>query len=222
MKDEYCIYYDHDTGEEFKALPGQDCNGNGQLRAHTAPNSWMEECMRCAGRGYIRRQKSKPIKEEKKGMNYSTAVMLINDNIRAVRVSYEVKQDGIGIRPFVMFKTLDHTINVGDMVVVPTDTRHKKTVVRVEEVDAEVDFESDIPVQWVVGKVESDDFNNILIEEQKWIDQFKAAEKHSKKKELKKKVFEFVDEESMEKLKISNMSDVTTLEAPIVPADDKA
>lgn len=74
-------------------------------------------------------------------MNYSTAVMLFNPEIRAISVSYEKDEKGAGKKPFYTYKTLDKTIEKGDLVVVPTDTRHEFTVVRVEEVDVEVDYE---------------------------------------------------------------------------------
>lgn len=138
-------------------------------------------------------------------MNYSTAVMLINQNIRAIKVSYEVGIDGKGKTPFIMFKTLDKTVAVGDYVVIPTTTRQNMTVVRVEEVDVEVDFESGTEIQWIVDKVNSDDNKNILQEEQKWIEALKASEKRRKREEIKKNMLEMYQDDGIEKLPIASM-----------------
>lgn len=144
-------------------------------------------------------------------MNYSTAVMLINQNIRAVLISYETDKDGKGIRPYTMFKTLDRSIKVGDLVVVPTDTRHKNTVVRVEEVDVDVDFESPVKVDWIAAKVDMSSYVNIQIEESKWIDALKASEKRRKREDIKKNMLEMYDE-GIEKLPIAKMEGVTAIE----------
>ena len=93
-------------------------------------------------------------------MNYSTAIFLISDDARGVLVSYETDSDGKGVKPFVLVKTLDKSISVGDHVVVETDTRHRMTVCRVEEVDAEPDFDSDQYIKWIVGTIRVQDFNH--------------------------------------------------------------
>lgn len=91
-------------------------------------------------------------------MNYSTAVMLINPNIRAIKAIYE--PDSVDLAGKVVragqryiFKTLDPSIIKGDLIVVPTTTRHGFTVVKVEEVDVEIDFEASIELKWIVDKV---------------------------------------------------------------------
>ncbi len=134
-------------------------------------------------------------------MNYSTAVMLLNQNIRAIHTVYEEETE-TRKQPRTTFKTLDTTIEVGDLVVIPTDTRHKMTVVKVVGVDVDVDFESTTPVQWVISKVATDAHKTILSEEQKWIETIKASEK---REEFKKNMLEMFQEDGIEQLAIANM-----------------
>ena len=70
-------------------------------------------------------------------MNYSTAIFLINNHARALKVTYED-----GANPEIV-KTLDQTIKLDDYVVVETDTRHKMTVVKVVETDVDFDLEEE-------------------------------------------------------------------------------
>lgn len=137
-------------------------------------------------------------------MNFTTAVMLLNQNISAIHTIYEEETEQRR-QPRTTFKTLDTTIQVGDFVVIPTDTRHKMTVVKVVGVDVDVDFESQTPVQWVISKVNMDAHNTILSEEQKWIETIKASEKRRKREELKKNMLEMFHEDGIEQLAIANM-----------------
>ncbi len=121
-------------------------------------------------------------------MNLSTAVFLINDNARAVLVTYEA-HDGA---PRTMFKTFDKSIKVDDFVVVPTDTRHKLTVCKVVAVDVDVDFDSSTQVAWLVGKVNLADVNQIKEQEEKAIEAIKAAEKLKKRRELQNSMNELL------------------------------
>lgn len=113
-------------------------------------------------------------------MNYSTAVFLINKNARAISATYE-SGDG-AVRT--VFKTLDASIKVGDFVIVPTDTRHKMTVVKVVEADVDVDFDSTIQMQWIVGTVDRKAFETTLSQEGDAITKIKSAELRKKRTEL--------------------------------------
>ena len=144
--------------------------------------------------------------------NYSTAVMLFNPNIRAIKVSYETKEENKN-RAFYTYKTLDETIQVGDYVVVPTDTRHGMTVCKVEEVDIEIDFEDNTQIKWLVDRVASESYEKILEDEKVWIDQMKAAQKRKQREELKKSMMEMYQDEGLEKASIVNMGGVPAIEA---------
>lgn len=124
-------------------------------------------------------------------MNYSTAIFLVNANVRAVLTSYETP-DPVTNKPtgkLTMYKTTDRTVKPGDMVLVPTTTRHKMTVVRVEEVDVEVDLESGVQVDWLIGHAPNRDaYNALVTTEADGIAQIKSAEKKAKQDELRAKL----------------------------------
>lgn len=144
-------------------------------------------------------------------MNYSTAVMLINQNIRAIKTIYE-PDTNTHKQTRTTFKTLDNSIAVGDYVVVPTDTRHGKTVVLVTEVDVDVDFESSVVVEWVIDKISTEQNQKILDEEVKWIEALKASEKRRKREEIKKSMLEMYQDDGIEKLPIANMQSPAAIE----------
>lgn len=145
-------------------------------------------------------------------MNYSTAVLLINPRIRAIETAYEKDTEGRKA-PRSIFKTLDASIKEGDYVIVPTDTRHSKTVVLVTGVDIDIDFESSVQVGWVIDRVNTADHDKIQTEEKKWIEQIKAAEKRRKREEIKKSMLDMYQDEGIEKMAIANMSGITAIEA---------
>lgn len=113
--------------------------------------------------------------------NPSTAVFLINDNVRAIMATYE---DGDNA-PRTMFKTLDPTIDEDDIVIVPSTTRHKFTTCKVVEVDVDVDFSSPVQVQWIVGKVDLRDHQEILRMEKEALRTIRSAEIRREKEKLK-------------------------------------
>lgn len=146
-----------------------------------------------------------PKKERKQGMNLSTAVFLINDDARAVMVTYEEGDRATRT----MFKTFDKNLKVDDFVVVPTNTRHHMTVCKVVEVDVEVDFDNDVQVDWIIGRVEKANFDDIKKQEESAINAIRAAEKLKKRKELS---------ESMKALLTETGKDVKLLS--IGPSED--
>ncbi len=134
-------------------------------------------------------------------LNYSTAVMLFDERIRAVNTIYKpdaVNADGTSKRNEVrtMYKTLDHSIKKGDLVVVPTEPhhRHGATVVMVDEVDVEVDFDSQVQVKWIVAKVDDAPYIQTLADEEKWIAQIKASETRKKRENIRANMKEMLAE----------------------------
>ena len=113
-------------------------------------------------------------------MNYTTAIFLINKDVRAVLVNYEPNAPD----KLCMFKTLDKTIKKDDYVIVPTHTRHNMTVSKVIEVDVDVDFDSTAPVEWIVAKVDRSQYEVTLSQEGDAIAVIKSAEKTKKRNEL--------------------------------------
>lgn len=121
-------------------------------------------------------------------MNYSTAIFLINSDVRAVAVSYETDHEGKGKRPFTTFKTFEDDIVEGDYVVIPTGTRHDMTVARVEEVDVEIDLESSAQMHWIVDRVDTTARNRVEAQEAEAIAKIKSAEKRAKQDQLREKL----------------------------------
>lgn len=123
--------------------------------------------------------------------NYSTAVFLINKNVRCVLVTYQTDEDpefkGTNRKPKrEPFKTFDKAIKVGDYAVVPTDTRHCMTVVKVVEVDVPVDFDNPTQMNWIVGTVHRDDFDVTRSREDQAIKAIQRAQAKRREDELRK------------------------------------
>lgn len=135
-------------------------------------------------------------------MNYSTAIFLVNKDVRAVAVSYDRSSDGKGVAPFTTFKTLDRSVAVGDMVVIPTDTRHMMTVGRVEETDVEIDFDSGVQIKWLIDKVDPTVHAGLVAQEGEAIQAIKSAEARSKREELARKLL--ADNPDLQGLSIVN------------------
>lgn len=114
-------------------------------------------------------------------MNYSTAIFLINANARALLCTYEA-EDAAKRQ---MFKTFDASIKVGDFVIVPTDTRHKMTVCKVTDVDADIDFDSPAQIGWIIGKVDRSGYETTMSQEGDAIAAIKSAERTKKRNELR-------------------------------------
>ena len=124
-------------------------------------------------------------------MNYSRAIFLISDEVRAVYVTYEADEHASRS----MFKTLDSSIKADDYVVVPTNTRHKMTVCRVAEVDVEPDLEGSDDLDWIIGVVNRADFEDIQRQENEAINKIKSAEKRRKRDELRKALLADAEDE---------------------------
>lgn len=143
------------------------------------------------GMGHYQQEYHPQPEPTRAGMNYSTAVFLINNKVRAVKGIYE---DGgtTGI-----FKTLDETLKKDDLIVVPTSTRHKMTVFKITEVDIDIDMDANAKVEWVVCKVDQDAYKTILEQEDQAIQKIKSAEMRKKRTDLADALFK----DQMEDLK---------------------
>lgn len=116
-------------------------------------------------------------------MNYSTALFLINKNARAIVVAYEPAVNGKYTNTNVL-KTLDSSIEVGDLVVVETTSRWNMTIGKVVEVDVEPDFDSHEKMLWIVARVNPDEYAAILKQEQDAVAKIKSAEIRQKREKL--------------------------------------
>lgn len=128
--------------------------------------------------------------------NYSTAIMLFDDKVRLVRTAYE---DTYGA-PAVLFKTLDASIEVGDIVVVPSNTRHLFTTVKVRAVDIPLDPESTDDIKWVACRADTEQYESIVSKEDKMIQTLKASQTRAKREALKKNLTELANDEELTSL----------------------
>lgn len=117
-------------------------------------------------------------------MNYSTAAFLLDDSVRAIVAGYDV--DAVGnVTETHIFKTVDQDISVGDLVIVPTSTRHNFTIVKVTEVDVDPEFEGGGNIKWVAGKVDVSRLDLLKKKEAEAISAIKQAKKRKERQALK-------------------------------------
>lgn len=204
-------WFGRSEAEQLRYLEMRDQERRLQNRAEY--ELWLNKSSP-GGTGYFQQnvaaQQFYPIPEPKRttGMNYSTAIFLINNNVRAVRGTYQ--QDG----STAVFKTLDPTIKKDDLVVVPTSTRHLMTVFKVTEVDVDVDMDSNVPMEWVVDKVDTEAYKALKADEDAAISKIKSAELRKKRTDLADALFKDNVAE-LKALPIATMGDV-----PAVPVKE--
>lgn len=113
-------------------------------------------------------------------MNFSLAVFLVDpDNVRAVSGTYEETGKSC------TFKTRDKDIVVGDIVVVPSNTRHNFTTFKITEVDVPVDFDAQHDFKWVVGRVDMTEYKRTLDNEAQIIKVTMSAEQRDRREKLR-------------------------------------
>lgn len=139
-------------------------------------------------------------------MNYSTAVMLVNANIKAVRGQYE--EHG----PIEVFKTLDQSIVKDDIVVVESGTRWKYTTVKILEVDSvTVDFDSDKQIKWVVQKIDTSTHTKIKEMEEQAIKVIQAGEMRKRREDIRNNTLDALASGEIDKLDIAKLTGVPQL-----------
>ena len=84
---------------------------------------------------------------------------------------------------------MDQSVKVDDLVLVQTDTRHGYTVVKVTEVDVDVDFDSSSPITWCVGGIDLEAFEDLLNQERTAIETANAAQRRARAQKLREEVF---------------------------------
>ena len=124
-------------------------------------------------------------------MNYSRAIFLISDEVRAVNVTYEDTENASRT----MYKTLDQNLKVDDYVVVPTTTRHGMTVCKVVEVDVDPEIESPAKMGWILDTVDKRMGDDIKRQEEEAMEKIKSAEKRRKRAELRESLLADAEDE---------------------------
>jgi len=143
-------------------------------------------------------------------MNYSTAVFLINNDVRCVSAIYDE-----GKTP-TLFKTLDPDLKKDDYAVVPTDTRFGFTIVKIVETDVDVDFDSQTQMRWIAGVFDRKAFDRIIELENKAIAAVRSAETRRKRDELREAMFK----DHAETLKTLGLSSATIESVAEIPDAD--
>lgn len=138
-------------------------------------------------------------------MNYSTAVMLINKNIVAIRGKYE---EGGNAE---VFKTIDNTLKVDDMVVVESATRWGFTTVKVTEINVEVDFDSSTQIGWVVQSISIPDHQKIKDMENTAIELIKKGELRKRREDILKNTLDASSAGEINNLDIARLGTTTIL-----------
>lgn len=132
-------------------------------------------------------------------MNYSTSVMLVNDNIRAIKGKYEETGN------IETFKTVNQEVKVDDLIVVESGTRWNYTIVKVTEVDVDVDFDDTKVVRWCVCPVDMTEHNRIKAMEEKAIDLIKRGELRKRRENIRKNTLDAMSSEELGKLEIARL-----------------
>lgn len=117
----------------------------------------------------------------------SKIIFLLNEEVRGVAAIYDENQTPT------VFKTMDQSIKVDDLLVVESGTRFGFTTVKVKAVDVDVDLKSDAPILWVIGKVDLSPYNVLLEQEAVAIAAVQSAEKRKQREELRKALFDDKD-----------------------------
>jgi len=96
-------------------------------------------------------------------MNPSLSSFLVEEKCRAIRVEYDPDfKANNNYDTCRLYKTLDPSIKVDSLVVVPTRTRHGFTVVKVVEVDFTVNYTGNDEYRWIVGPVDKAAYDALL------------------------------------------------------------
>lgn len=143
--------------------------------------------------------------------NYSTAILLFNDDVRGVTVSYDRDPTGKGL-DLKTYKTFRTDLEVGDLVVVPTKSRHRFTIVRVEAVDVEIDPTTTENLLWITAKYDPFEHDEVLAKEKELIAYMKKAEQAKRKRELRESFGYLEEDEALKGLAAYNIKEVPAIE----------
>lgn len=148
-------------------------------------------------------------------MNYSIAVLLLNQNIQLVACSYEPSPSKDLPPVMTLFKTFNKDLKPGDLAIVKTNTRHNFTVVKVERVGVQLDPHTGQTIDWLVEAFDIAGYEKLIDLENAAVEKMKAKEADKKAAELRKTMG--LDDPDMADLAISKTVDgVAVLAAPKV------
>lgn len=120
-------------------------------------------------------------------MNYSAAIFLVSDKVRAVKVQYQSEENAKRYQESMgyTFKTMDPNVKKGDIVTIPTTTRHHFTCAKVIETDVLIDDNASFEYKWIVGVVDVASYEAILDMETKIVEKVRAVQVQKQRRELR-------------------------------------
>lgn len=153
--------------------------------------------------------------------NFSKAILLFNSNIRAISTIYDLEPppDARNVPPAkrTIYKTLDPSIAKNDLVIIPTDTRYKMSVVKVVEVDVELDdYESPGEIKWIIDKIDRASFDKSAAMEREGVELMRRAEKRRKTEELRASVLK--DNPEFANLRLAQ-ADSSAIGGPVIEGE---
>jgi hypothetical protein len=152
-------------------------------------SSWYQFGDVCKGTSIYHTQ------QESNTMNPSAAIFIASDKARAVKCQYVGESDAkreAEMRGYT-FKTMDQTLTKGDIVVVPTGTRHGFTCVKIIDVNVPIDTQGSIEYKWIVGKVDLEQYEKILAVEETVMAKIRNAEVARQRKQMRADLGEMGD-----------------------------
>ena len=149
-------------------------------------------------------------------MNTSKIAFLIDDTVRAFRCAYE-PDDPSATNSW--FKSFDQDLEVDDLVVVESTTRHGMTVAKIVEADADINFDTPEVVRWIVAKIDVLAHSKVIEREQIGIKTVQTAEKRAKREELRAAMIEAHGEEVASLAISHDPEDAVVTEEPADKAD---
>lgn len=181
-------------GKRFDLVHEEFSDGSGKSNSHYSMN-WRG-VLDAAIRGMVDclyRSSSAPATEERSCnvtvQNLSTAIFLVNDQVRLVRAKYEPDDHNrTGESKAYDWKTFDHSIKKDDIIVVPSTTRWGYTTAKVIEVDVDPQFESGIEYKWLVGKADLEGHKALIEQEKVLTEKVHNTQMKKRRLELRKDI----------------------------------
>ena len=115
-------------------------------------------------------------------MNYSTAILLADERAKFIGVKF-----GNYSGTEYVYKTIDTSIKVGDLVVVPSSDYVKKgradettsrfgSIAVVSNDDVAVNMQSDMEYKWIIQKIDASNYEKIIEVEKEIVEKIRGME----------------------------------------------